>query len=86
MVFAVNSVNQMIFVMVKCCVPFEVWAAFLNITYMSIGFEGLKASHACSNLLVCLNFDSSDRLLLDIGCGQSHFYGSTNAQIRELKC
>jgi hypothetical protein len=30
-VISLNSVNQLIFVMVKCCVLFEVRAEFLNI-------------------------------------------------------
>jgi len=36
-----NSVNQLIFVMVKCGVFFEVRTALLNIIYPSFGFKRL---------------------------------------------
>jgi hypothetical protein len=36
-----NSVNQLIFVMVKCGVLFEVRTEFLNNTYTSYVFKGL---------------------------------------------
>jgi hypothetical protein len=36
---SLNSVNQLIFVMVKCCVLFEVRTEFLNIIEMSFGFK-----------------------------------------------
>jgi hypothetical protein len=36
-----NSVNQLIVVIVKCCVFFEVRTKFLNIIYTSFGFKGL---------------------------------------------
>jgi hypothetical protein len=37
-----NSINQLIAVMVKCCVLFEVRSESLNIIYMSFGFKGLS--------------------------------------------
>jgi hypothetical protein len=39
---SLNSVNQLIFVMVKCGVLFEVRTEFLNIIYASFGFKGLN--------------------------------------------
>jgi hypothetical protein len=42
MVLTVNSVNQLIFAMVKCGVLFEVRTEFLNIIYTIFGFKGLK--------------------------------------------
>jgi hypothetical protein len=41
---SLNSVNQLIFVMVKCGVLFEVQTGFLNIIWTSFGFKGLKVS------------------------------------------
>jgi len=38
-----NSINKLIFVMVMCCVLFEVRTEFLNIIYMSFSSEGLKS-------------------------------------------
>jgi hypothetical protein len=38
--YSLNSVNQLMFVMVKCCVLFEVRAEFLNIIYISFGLKG----------------------------------------------
>jgi hypothetical protein len=40
-IISLNSVNQFIFVMVKCCVFFAVRTEFLNIIYTSFGFKGL---------------------------------------------
>jgi hypothetical protein len=37
-----NSVNQLIFVMAKCGVLFEVRTKFLNVIYTSFGFKGLR--------------------------------------------
>jgi hypothetical protein len=37
-----NTINQMIFVMVKSCVLFEVRTEFLNVIYTSFGFRGLR--------------------------------------------
>jgi hypothetical protein len=37
-----NGVNQLIFVMVKCDVLFEVRTGFLNIIQTSFGFKGLN--------------------------------------------
>jgi hypothetical protein len=45
-IISLNSINQLIFVMVKCGIVFEVWAEFLNIIYMSVGLKGLKVSAA----------------------------------------
>jgi hypothetical protein len=39
---SLNSVNQLIFVMVKCGVLFEVRTGFLNIIYKSCGFKCVK--------------------------------------------
>jgi hypothetical protein len=39
---SLNSVNQLIFVIVKCGVLFEVRTEFLNVIYTSFGFKGLK--------------------------------------------
>jgi hypothetical protein len=38
-----KNINQLIVVVVKCCVFFEVRAEFLNIIYMSFGFKGLNS-------------------------------------------
>jgi hypothetical protein len=40
-IVSVNSINQLIIVMVKCGILFEVWAEFLNIIKTSFGFKGL---------------------------------------------
>jgi hypothetical protein len=42
MIISLNSVNQLIFVMVKSCVFFAVRTEFLNIIYTNFGFKGLK--------------------------------------------
>jgi hypothetical protein len=39
---SLNSVNQLISVMVKCVVLFEVRTEFLNNIWTSFGFKGLK--------------------------------------------
>jgi hypothetical protein len=39
----INSINQFIFVMVKCGVLFEVRTEFLNIIYMNFGFKGINS-------------------------------------------
>jgi hypothetical protein len=41
MIISLNSINQLIFVMVESCVFSEVQAEFLNIIYVSFGFNGL---------------------------------------------
>jgi hypothetical protein len=41
MSLSVNSINQLIFVIVKCGVLFEVRSEFLNIFCTRFGFEGL---------------------------------------------
>jgi hypothetical protein len=41
-IISLNGVNQLIFVMVKCGVFFEVRTEFLNIIYTSFGFKALK--------------------------------------------
>jgi hypothetical protein len=41
MVPTVNSINQLIFVMVKCGVLFEVRTEYLSVIYMSFSFKGL---------------------------------------------
>jgi hypothetical protein len=42
MIIYLNSVNQLIFVMVKCSVFFAVRTELLNIIYTSFGFKGLN--------------------------------------------
>jgi hypothetical protein len=39
-----NSLGDLIFEMVKCCVFFKVWAEFLNIILTSFGFRWLITS------------------------------------------
>jgi hypothetical protein len=39
---SLNSINQLIFVMLKCGVLFEVRTEFLNIIYTSFGFKGIS--------------------------------------------
>jgi hypothetical protein len=39
-IISLNSINDLIFVMVKCDVLFEVRTGFLNIIYTSFGFKG----------------------------------------------
>jgi hypothetical protein len=41
-IISLNSVNQLIFVMVKCGVLFEVRTGLLNIISTSFGFRGLR--------------------------------------------
>jgi hypothetical protein len=41
-IISLNSVNQMIFVMVKCSVFFAVRTEFLNIIQTSFGFKGFN--------------------------------------------
>jgi hypothetical protein len=49
--------NHLIFVIVKCCVIFEVWTEFLNIIYMSFGFKELPAISQMTDLsLDCAGF------------------------------
>jgi hypothetical protein len=40
-IISLNSINQLIFLLVKCCVLFEVRAEFLNIISTSFGLKGL---------------------------------------------
>jgi hypothetical protein len=42
--YSLNSIKQLIFVMVKCVVLFVVWTDFLN-TLMSFSFRGLNNFH-----------------------------------------
>jgi hypothetical protein len=42
MIISLNSINQLIFMMVMYCVFFEVWTEFLNNICMSFGFKGLN--------------------------------------------
>jgi hypothetical protein len=52
-----NSVNKLIFVMVKCGVLFEVRTEFLNVIYTSFVFKGL-------------NLNSVNQLIfVKVGCG-----------------
>jgi len=39
-----NSVNELMFVMVKCGVLYEVRTEFLNIMFMSFSFKGVSSS------------------------------------------
>jgi hypothetical protein len=43
-IISLNSINQLIFVMVKTGVPFEVRTEFLNIIYTGFGLKALNAS------------------------------------------
>jgi hypothetical protein len=51
MVLSVNSVNQLVFVMVKCCVHFEVRTEFLNNIQTNCGFKGIDSPQY---KLICL--------------------------------
>jgi hypothetical protein len=42
--YFLNRINQLIFVMVKCSVLFEVRTEFLNNIYTSFDFNGLNAT------------------------------------------
>jgi hypothetical protein len=44
MFISLNSLNQLIFVMVKCDVLFEVQTEFLNVIYINFGLGGLVVS------------------------------------------
>jgi hypothetical protein len=52
-IISLNRINQLISVMMKCSVLFEVWTGFLNIIYMSFGFK-LLISLLSSRLLLRL--------------------------------
>jgi hypothetical protein len=41
-IISLNNINQLIFVMMKCGVLFDVRTEFLNIIYTSFGFKGLS--------------------------------------------
>jgi hypothetical protein len=49
---SLNNINQLIFVMMKCGVLFEVRTEFLNIIYTNFGFKVLmlKYLNACRDL------------------------------------
>jgi hypothetical protein len=57
MIISLNSVNQLIFEMVKCGVFFVVRTEFLNIIYTSFGFKGLMSTKIlnCSCLIILKN-------------------------------
>jgi hypothetical protein len=44
-IISLNSVTQLVFVIVKCGVLFEVRAESLNIIWTSLGFKGLISSY-----------------------------------------
>jgi hypothetical protein len=46
-IISLNSVNQLIFVMVKCCVFFAVRTELLNIVYMSFVLQ--RVEHSCNS-------------------------------------
>jgi hypothetical protein len=50
MIMSLNSINELIVVMVKCGVLFEVRTEFLNIIYTSFGFRGLIWSASLSTV------------------------------------
>jgi hypothetical protein len=69
-----NSVNRLIFVMVKCGVLFEVRTEFLNNIYTSFGFkmltlhaavlaETLMVAQVLSNSLRCMELHKSPSVL-----------------------
>jgi hypothetical protein len=41
-IISLNSINQLMFVMVKCGGLFEVWTESLNIIQLSFSFKGLN--------------------------------------------
>jgi hypothetical protein len=47
--YSLNSVKQLIFLIVKCGVLFEVRTEFLNIIYTSFGFKGLNRAFISLN-------------------------------------
>jgi hypothetical protein len=49
---SLNSVNQLIFVMVKCCVLFEVRTEFLNIIWTSLNSSKLPPVVDAGDLIV----------------------------------
>jgi hypothetical protein len=42
---SLNSINQLIFVLIECCGFFAVRTEFLYIVYSSFGFKGLFINH-----------------------------------------
>jgi hypothetical protein len=48
--YFLNSINQLIFLMVKCCVLFEVRTEFLNIIKARIGFKELNVGSTAKRL------------------------------------
>jgi hypothetical protein len=62
-----NSVNKLMFVMVKCGVLFEVWAGFLNIIYTTFNFRGLNC-----NFVPKHNEDSITILRMHAVCETTH--------------
>jgi hypothetical protein len=47
-IVSLNSINQLIFVMVKYGVLFEAWTDSLNIIQVSFSFKGLKHNYCPS--------------------------------------
>jgi hypothetical protein len=48
-IISLNSINQLMFVMVKCCVLFGVRPIFLNVMYTSFGFKKFQIILTLSN-------------------------------------
>jgi hypothetical protein len=51
-----NSINQLIFVMVKCGVLFEVRTEFLNIIWTIFGFKGLNLNSVNQLIFVMVKY------------------------------
>jgi hypothetical protein len=46
MITSLNSTNQLIFMMERCCVFFAMQTGLLNVTYTNFGFKGLIIIYA----------------------------------------
>jgi hypothetical protein len=57
---SLNSINQLIFVIVKCGVLSEVRTEFLNIIWMCFGFKGLIRYKTSFNALVVNHTTTAD--------------------------
>jgi hypothetical protein len=51
-IISLNSINQLIFVVIMCCVFFEVKIEYLNIIKTSLCFEGLMARLVSATVVV----------------------------------
>jgi hypothetical protein len=53
-IISLNSVNQLIFVMVKSCVFFAVRTEFLNTVQTNFIFKGLQLTYKYKVILICV--------------------------------